>query len=199
MLNSRRPRPLDRTTAVRDARLLVIASEGERTEPDYFDSFRSTRLKIRTIPCVDGKSSPVDVLARMREFRQEFELDDDDELWLVIDRDRWSIRNLSQVARDCLAARINLAVSNPCFEVWLALHYTSSIPETLTSKTAPQFFSKLHGPYKKNSLDAEKLHPRIPQAIENAIALDTHKNARWPHNIGTRVYLLAERILPFVE
>jgi len=198
-LNSRRPRPLERTIEVRDARLVVIASEGERTEPDYFDSLRSTRIKIRTIPCPDGRSSPVDVLIRMREFKDEYELEDNDELWLVIDRDRWSIRNLGLVARECLASRINLAVSNPCFEVWLALHYTPHIPPDLTSKAAPGFFSSLHGPYKKNALEAQRMLPLIPNAINNAAALDANKKARWPHSVGTRVYILMANLLPFLE
>lgn len=197
-MTSRKRRPLDRLTAVRDARLIVVATEGAKTEPSYFAGFHSIRIKIKTIPCVNGQSSPASVLARLLEFRQEFELDDDDELWLVIDRDKWTEAMLSDVAQRCQNSRVNLAVSNPCFEVWLALHYTSNIPPDLRSTDAPEFFSNLHGSYSKSSFDPSGILHLLPAAIANAQALDVNPTARWPTAVGSHVYRLANVILPFL-
>lgn len=194
-LTSRKARPLNRVEAVRDARLIVIATEGERSEPIYFDIFHSTRVKLHVIPCVDGKSSPAATLERLSEFKGEYDLGDDDELWLVIDRDRWKPKMISDVARQCVSQRINLALSNPCFEVWLALHYVADIPTKLQSTTADGFFRTLHGAYTKGSFDAQPLLPLVRQAIINAEALDDRKGLRWPVKVGSHVYLLLKSIL----
>ena len=198
-ITSRRKRPLNRSVSVRDARLIIVATEGEKTEPAYFEAFSSYRIKIRTIPCSNGESSPRAVLDRIRHFRAEFDLGDDDEMWLVIDRDRWEDKMLSEVAQQCTAGRFNLALSNPCFEVWLALHYTDTIPEDLESKTASQFFSTLHGGYNKGRLDATPLIPLVGDAIAHAERLDLNPQARWPDTVGSRVYRLAKVILPFLD
>lgn len=198
-ITSRRKRPLDRAGAVRDARLIVVATEGEKTEPAYFDGFSSFRIKIRSIPCNIGESSPKAVLERMRDFRTEFDLGDDDEVWLVIDRDRWEDKMLSEVAQQCAASRFNLALSNPCFEVWLALHYTDAIPPDLESKDARPFFAGLHGGYNKGRLDPTSLIPLVPDAIVRAERLDLNPDARWPDTVGSRVYRLAKVILPFLN
>lgn len=194
-LTSRKARPLDRIESVRDARLIVIATEGERSEPIYFDIFHSSRVKLKVIPCVGGKSSPADTLARLADFKEEYDLDGDDELWLVIDRDRWTPRMIADVARQCVAQRINMALSNPCFEVWLALHYVDAIPRKLQSTTADRFFRDLHGSYRKGDYDAQPLLPRVKQAIANAEALDEPKGRRWPPGVGSHVYLLLQSIL----
>ncbi len=197
-LTSRKKRPLDRQLAVRDARLVVIACEGEKTEEDYFKGFHSSRIKIRMLPCEDGKSSPEAVFQRIDAFKSEYDLDDHDELWIVIDRDRWTEAMLSQVAQRCVANRINLALSNPCFEVWLALHYTSEIPQDLKSKDAPGFFSALHGGYSKSTLDPTRLMPLVNDAIRNAETLDTDPESRWPTGVGSRVYRIMKSILPII-
>lgn len=183
---------------MRDARLIILACEGEKTEKDYFNGFHSTRVKIRILPCEEGKSSPEAVFHRIETFKTEYGLNDDDELWIVIDRDRWSEAMLSQVAQRCATSRVNLALSNPCFEVWLALHYTDEIPENLKSTDAAAFFGGLHGGYSKSSLDPARLMPLVNDAIERAEALDTDPQSRWPTKVGSRVYRIMQTILPLV-
>ncbi|MBB3345957.1 RloB family protein [Sphingomonas sp. BK069] len=194
-LTSRKKRPLDRVVAVRDARLIIIATEGERSEPIYFDIFHSTRVRLHVVPCVDGKSSPEATLERLNQFKQEYELDASDELWLVIDRDRWTPKMISDIARKCVSQRVNLAVSNPCFEVWLSFHYTSSIPAKLQSTTADGFFRSLHGSYKKGNYDPKPLLTRVRAAINHAEALDNPKGRRWPVSVGSHVYILMKSII----
>ncbi|ESQ15165.1 MAG: RloB domain-containing protein [Thiohalocapsa sp. PB-PSB1] len=89
-LTSRKARPLDRSVKhLRDTRLIIIAAEGALTEKLYFEMFRSTRVQLRVLPTGDdGQSAPEHVLARLIEFREEFQLAVDDALWLMIDVDR---------------------------------------------------------------------------------------------------------------
>lgn len=47
-----------------------------------------------------------------------------DERWLVLDVDRW--HNLNEVLADAEQRGWRFAISNPCFEVWLQLHFADS-------------------------------------------------------------------------
>ena len=67
----------------------------------------------------DNKSSPKYVLERLKHFRQEYELAAGDELWLMIDVDRWQDKKLSSVTQEAYASDFKLAISHPCFETWL--------------------------------------------------------------------------------
>src|SRR5690242_8463724 len=118
-LTSRRKRPLDRTIAhLRDTRLIVIATEGKRTELQYFQSFKNTRVQIRIIPTEGGLSAPEYVLERLDEFRQQFSLDPSDQLWLMFDVDRWGAGKIRTICQLANQKGYRLAISNPCFEVW---------------------------------------------------------------------------------
>ncbi|MCK5509304.1 MAG: hypothetical protein KAI50_12390 [Desulfobacterales bacterium] len=57
-LTTRRKRPLDRRTRPephRDARLFVIATEGEKTEKQYFSLFRNRRCQLKIIASSEGR------------------------------------------------------------------------------------------------------------------------------------------------
>jgi hypothetical protein len=131
-LIARKKRPLDRGVAhLRDTRLVVIATEGRFTEAKYFSLFRDTRVQVRVLPTgEDNRSSPEQVLERLREYRDNYELGGDDELWLMVDVDRWGDAKLRRVAKQAKDCRFGLAVSNPCFEVWLLFHHVDQIQET---------------------------------------------------------------------
>ena len=67
-LTSRRKRPLDRDVPhLRDTRLIIIASEGEKTEKQYFESglFGNRRVQVKVLETQDGRSAPNWVLARL--------------------------------------------------------------------------------------------------------------------------------------
>jgi hypothetical protein len=64
----------------------------------------------------------------------EGNVDEIDVLWLVIDTDRWGDKQLSEVTSECVSKHFRLAVSNPCFELWLILHYEDSDSISKTAK-----------------------------------------------------------------
>ena len=65
----RKKRPLDREAKpVRDASLVVIASEDRYAVRQYFDFFESTRIQFRVLETRDGKSAPEYVLERISEY-----------------------------------------------------------------------------------------------------------------------------------
>lgn len=89
----------ERGEAFRDARLVVIASEGKDTERIYFNAlareYANPRVHVRILErCEDEKnnSSPKHVLGQLKNYKRQYGLEQDDELWLVVDKDpndRW--------------------------------------------------------------------------------------------------------------
>src|SRR6266852_3379221 len=86
----RKNRPLDRlTNVVRDANLIMIASEDKYAVRQYFEFFRSTRIQFKVLETGDGRSAPQQVMARLEKYKKEFDIGEGDELWLVCDCDHW--------------------------------------------------------------------------------------------------------------
>lgn len=192
-LTSRKPRPLDRGVRhVRDTRLIIIAAEGRLTEKQYFSMFRSTRVQLRVLPTGDGgQSAPEHVLARLLDFRDEFQLAADDELWLMIDVDRWGDGKLARVTREAHAGGCGLAVSRPCFETWLLFHYQAQVPNLERCSDIEQALrDRAGGSYNKKRLDLDALLPQVRSAAERARAVDVSPDAPWPQVAGSHVYRL---------
>lgn len=190
-----------RKSGFRDAILLVIATEGERTEQIYFGElktqFHKPSVHIEVLKRSEPGSSPRHVLRELEKFKKEYHLQKDDQLWMVIDRDRWTEQTLSDVAGKCIQKGFFLAVSNPCFELWLLLHITD-LPEferDPSCKHLEELLREELGSYNKSRPDTSGLLPHIADAISRAKELDTETAARWPQDLGTRVYLLVEKII----
>jgi hypothetical protein len=195
MAVSRLNRPLERNeTQDRDATLIIVATEGEKTEPLYFTIFSSTKLQIVTLNCPDGHSSPEAVLGRATEYKSQFQFGDGDSFWVVVDRDKWTIKMLSKVYSECRKSEINLIVSNPAFEIWLSLHYENDLPKVLTKTSMTKHLKDLMGSYTKSSYPLDGLLERSAVAIERAKSIDKGTNKIWPEAPGTRLYQLMMEI-----
>jgi len=199
-------------------RLYIIAAEGQKTEPNYFDALRrhymfhhrESRVRIHILkrpPEDTGKSAPEYVEKMLEDFFQEnsdYEFQPDyDEFWLVADTDKWQSQNakLSALAKICKEKKYQLSVSNPCFELWLILHLTAyenvkdDIETSNTqSRTCKQIHIKLRQEHRLSGDYLEYL-PFIHQAIERAKKLDTAPETDYPENICTRVYLLIQKLI----
>lgn len=208
----------ERREAFRDARLIVIASEGKDTERIYFKAlakeYTNPRVHVHILErSVDERnnSSPEHVLKQLNDYKSQYELEADDELWLVVDKDRWTEAMLSRVATECSQeVAMHMALSNPCFELWLLLHLedaASLTPEEYvrwmenrrkSRNSDPYLKTRLRqiiGSYHESSYDALTLISHVEEAIDRARALDNNPNDRWPQTLGTRVYLLAESVM----
>lgn len=197
-LTTRKRRPLDRRVEhLRDTRLVIIAAEGRKTERQYFAMFRSTRVQLKVLETeVGNRSAPEHVLARLRQFRDEYQLDEEDALWLMVDVDRWGDRKLSRIAREATANRFGLAISRPCFEVWLLFHFTDKIPSSeKCGDVEAALRQALNGAYNKTKLRPSQFLPHVHAAAKWAQAADLSPQDRWPNKPGTHVYRVI-RTLP---
>ena len=174
----RKKRPLDRTAnVVRDANLIVIASEDKYAVRQYFEFFRSTKIQFKVLETEDGKSAPEHVLDRLDEYRKEFDIGEGDEFWLVCDCDHWNkpghIKNLIGVIQKCRQKEIRVALSNPCFELWLLLHF-ADFPATdkITCTEVEKQIRKTVGSYDKTKvynlpMDGERVKSAVKRSVDN--------------------------------
>lgn len=182
----------------KDSFLLVIACEGAVRERQYFELLVSSSQRIRLkilAPEKDeiGLSSPKWVLDRAVKFSEKIGLNDHDLLWIVIDKDRWSEDFLRQLANTVLETKgWNLAISNPCFEVWLLFHYKNIDSSSL--KTCSDLKREL-GNTTVRGYDVNDLLNNTEEAIQRSKALDTNKDYFMPPKMTTRLYQLVEFIL----
>lgn len=126
-------RPLKRKVATRKPRkTLVVFCEGERTEPEYLNALKR-QPSVRDVAAVDlrvetGQGGPVPkTLVAMATDARRRAMDEDaeiDEFWCVFDVE-WPRNHpgLEEAVKQAHANGIKLAVSNPCFELWLILHF----------------------------------------------------------------------------
>lgn len=78
----------ERQEAFRDARLIVIASEGKDTERIYFKAlakeYTNPRVHVHILErneVEQNSSSPEHVLKQLNNYKEQYELEADDELW----------------------------------------------------------------------------------------------------------------------
>ncbi len=143
-----KPRPLNRDGGVvKDASLVIIASEDRYAVKQYFSRFKPRRVQFQVLATEDGKSSPEHVLARLRDFVKDYDIGQDDELWLCLDVDHWAksghIQNLTSVLQQCKAAEYQIAFCLPCFELWLLLHYRDIDANNLEGHSAASVYQDL--------------------------------------------------------
>jgi hypothetical protein len=188
-----------RLPASRETRkLFVIATEGKETEKIYFsvfygDEYRKN-VRVQVLPTKKGDSAPKYVLKRLRKYAQDAGVRRGDELWIVVDVDSWGTQALDTLCEECVHSGYSVALSNPCFELWLALHQENprTPPET---RGCEQELERLLGRYDKTAYDVNKLIPHIHLAIGQTRRLDRVPDDTWPRETGTRVYKLAAKLI----
>ncbi len=198
----RKKRPLDRDSGVlRDASLVVIACEDKYAVEQYFAKFHTQRVQFVVLPTENGCSSPPDVLSRLNEFKEREATEEGDHFWICIDADHWAksnhIQNLRIVLQECRRKNYGVAISNPCFELWLLLHFDDcSTQPPATAAEALASLCRVTPGYQKNRCDRlaiEAEHVRL--AVTRAKSMDTSPDEILPSYPVTRVYRLIELLL----
>lgn len=120
------PPSLGRRAASRDPKIkITLVCEGRETEPQYFSELARHFGSLLSINLVieRGAGVPLSILRKARELLGD-PADDfgkSDQVWAVFDRDEHP--RVSEAINSAQAAGISVAFSNPCFELWLVLHY----------------------------------------------------------------------------
>jgi RloB-like protein len=173
-VSPRRTRAKDlrrRTASRRERKTVVVFCEGIASEPDYINGLKrlpeirgNTAIDIEIDP---DQGVPLTLVKRAVERSRDDEVD---ECWCVFDVE-WP-RNHPNLAEAVQLARshgIRLAISNPCFELWLALHF-EDCSAFLDTKTAESHSRGLDGRQGKR-VDPELYMQRRRTAACRAAAL----------------------------
>ena len=197
-------RPLRRRTPQIDERArFVIFCEGELTEPLYLKAFASLP-EVRSVASLDIRGMGCEPRRLVEEARVAKRSDRGQstgptEYWCVFDVEAPTqharLHDAVQMARD---NGISVAVSNPCFELWLALHYTDH--ESWINNDDCRSLRRQHDGSQGKRLDGAAYMPRRHQAIKRArrlAALHDSANRELPDdNPSSGLYRLLESIEP---
>ena len=194
---------------VRDYKLFAIACEGGKREPEYFKVFRFMSKKIavdiieeivseeEALTINSNKSAPKWVLDRAIRYIEKEGLHDEDDLWFVMDVDRWNINQLREIANYCEnKPNWHIVLSNPCFEVWLYFHKKANILIS-ESNTCQEFKTEI-STFENGGYHPFKFLPFLANAIESAKLADTNKNHFLPNLKVSKVYELGEAALNII-
>ncbi|HEV7590954.1 MAG TPA: RloB family protein, partial [Longimicrobium sp.] len=179
--------------------------EGAVTEPKYIDGFRiahganTVRVHVKA-PGGDPKATVETAIKLTDEAadRARRERDDNlryDEVWCVFDVDEHP--RLDEARRTADASGVLLAISNPCFELWLLLHFADQTA-ALSRKRASELLTK-HLPGYAKHVRFEEMAAGYSDAARRAASLDSrHLQADTQGgNPSSGVYCLTERIQEF--
>lgn len=199
----RKRRPIERVLGeLRDTSLVVLASEDTFAVKQYFERFGSTRIKFRVLPTEDGDSSPEHVMDRLEEYARTYDLGQDDQMWLVLDTDKWTksgrpIQTLTEIMRRCTQKRFGVALTNPCFELWLLLHFKEPADPPLDEcDGVVRQLRAAAGSYNKKRVFALELtDARVADAISRAERSEPESNRTIPDPGSTGVHWIIKELV----
>ncbi|GDX83309.1 hypothetical protein LBMAG42_51200 [Deltaproteobacteria bacterium] len=173
--------------------VLVIFCEGELTEPTWLASL-GRAVGNRALDIRPGPGVPLSLVKRAVEELRELRRDgiEDGEVWCVFDiDDHPGVAEARQVARQ---HGVHLAISNPCFELWLLLHFREQPGMQHRTHIARMLREFVPG-YAKY-VDFAVTAPTLDAAIVRArrIAEDAAQMGEAGRNPSTDVFKLVERI-----
>ena len=196
----------------RDAHLFLLVLEGERTgeEYRYFEALssegildaRRIEMELLPTPSANHASSPQGVLDRAIEAARGRKLT---KVWLIFDVDTWGEKMLSEVSTEALKKDFGLAVSNPCFEIWLLVHFVSqddleAVLEDLKGveprKRSQKTKTQLRSARTCTEENPRNLTPAMLQQarrlVRQRVNAKTNTRCRWPEFPGTFVSRLVD-------
>ena len=194
----------------------LIVCEGEKTEPNYFESLKQdlpkgalTTYQIDIEGTGRNTDSLVDEALRIKSIYEKNYNRPIDKLWTVFDKDSFEAKDFNNAILRCknTTPEIGCAWSNEAFELWYLLHfhyYNSAISRKdyqrlIEENLRPHIEDNYK--YQKNSKEMYSLlkqHGSIDDAIRNAKMLEGLYKDRLDfanQNPRTEVYKLVEELL----
>lgn len=174
----------------RSRRTILLYCGGVRTEVDYFDGLKERwRAGGVTVKTRRDGVSPARLVRAAAAYRDRhpgvF-----DEVWCVVDVDEFDIAAAATQAR---RSRIHLAVSNPCFELWLLLHHADCRAECDGCDDVHRRLRRHVPGYDKTALDVPLFADKVDDAVARAKDLDA-SGTDYRKNPSTGVWRVVEQI-----
>lgn len=176
---------LERRVGTRtERRAVLIVTNGERTECDYFEALRQEPWITGKVKVKVEKGDPAAVVRRATQIRDD---NGYDEAWAVCDADEFDVTSLLAGMHD---PGVVLALSVPCFEVWLILHLSAGCRGSDNARQAGDFLKKILPTWDKTALSFDDFRAGVFDAVYRARKLEQP-----PHgNPSTAVWRLIESL-----
>jgi len=171
-------------------RFYLIVCEGEKTEPNYFESLKNDLpkgvLDVCDFKIVGTGHNTVSLVNSAMALRNKWQTQTNrtvDKLWIVFDKDSFSDQSFNSAIQTCIANNPNVdcAWTNEAFELWYLLHfhyYNTGISRRQYQELIEENFKKKglkDYTYKKNSTEMYSLletYTSRETAIKNAVNLE---------------------------
>jgi hypothetical protein len=197
---TRNSRPLARRAGTAtEAQTIVIVCEGKETEDIYFNGIRKEyRLATTHIKFIGLGMDPLKVVEKAKELKPDY-----DYTWAVFDVESAGPHGQRHSRLEAAIAKadqvgIRCAISHPCFELWLILHFKLHTAY-LNNEAARRMVSRLDCAYDNKRFDFAKVWPLHQSALRNADQLDRQKRLDHPRlvdrNPWTTVHELVRQLL----
>jgi len=186
----------------------ILFCEGKNTEPEYFAALRQTLNRTLVdveahpgvgVPLTIAKHATAELNRIKRAKNPRNNIDsfvEEDEVWAVFDRDTHP--KFDDAVKRCTSAGVGVATSDPCFELWLILHF-QDYDAACNSRNAQAELKKVCKDYEPNGRKTANCHEFI-NAVEDAEVraekqLARRKKERSPFgNPSTTIFTLTRAI-----
>ncbi len=183
----------------------IIFSEGKNTEPHYFLAVRRDLLgALVDLEVIDAAGAPMTIAAKAcersaamkRNRGRKSSFQEGDQVWAVFDRDEHP--KVSEAIERCRVGNVEVAFSDPCFELWLILHFDDFDRPDDRHQLQAALAKKCEGydPKGAKSGDFSKLMPAVGAAEERAERQLARRveEGRPPRRPFTSVYKLTKEM-----
>ena len=188
---------------------ILIVSEGTKTEPNYFKSFRTFNRGtiVYDIEVKGEGDNTINVVDKAIELKNK---GDYDSVWAVFDKDSFPDKNFNAAIEKAENNGIGCAWSNEAFELWYLYHFVNRVTamsrteykKAITEAVNNSSNYKLKKPYTyaKNDTDNYRIMTTYG-SMENAIKYaestsKTYTDKRYStHNPCTMVYKLVRLLI----
>ena len=157
---------------------ILIISEGSKTEPIYFNALKKNlRLAMVDVEIVGEGVAPITVVDRAVELRAERKLVAKTSLtkaayelvYCAIDVEAPKAESLSRAVNKARDNRLEVILSNPCFEYWYILHFKKTGAPFSTSQDAKSTLRKEHPAYSESDTTIfDVVYPSTSDAIKRS-------------------------------
>lgn len=187
----------------KERKIILIAAEGKnRTERNYFTEFNRRQRNYHIIFAEGNNTDPVKVVtdAFTSSEKKGLELKQEDKAYAVIDTDFGKEKQIRDARLLAKQNRVELLLSNPCFEIWILQHFRFSTRGYNTNSDVLEELKNRWPDYEKSTDSFADLMDRTEIAVENARRLKKYhiqNNSKVQIedcNPSTNVYELVELI-----
>lgn len=188
---TRRENRRSRRAPVREERTQVlVVCGGVATEPAYFRGLKKERRNPAVRVVVEAKG--VDPVRLIRFAAQKRDVLGCDEVWCVVDVDEFDVPAAVAAAKQY---DVRLAISNPCFEYWLLLHFELCTAPLTCYDDARRKLVKHVPQYAKSGLCFTDFASGVDDAIERARSRCEVVGTEHTRNPSTGVWALVQKVV----